>query len=953
MAQKKRDVLKIRGARVHNLKNIDLDIPKNALVVITGVSGSGKSSLAFDTIFAEGQRRYVESLSAYARQFLGVMDKPDVDTIEGISPAIAIDQKTISRNPRSTVGTITEIYDYLRLLFARVGVPYCPLGHGEISKQTSAQIKGHILAQKGDVYILGPLVRGRKGEHRAIVQELRESGFLRVRIDGHFYSLEEAEGLELDPKKKHSIDVVVDRMIFGEDGEEIDTIRLTDSIETALKIGKGLLIAHEVETEKDIMFSEHFACNTCGFSAPEIEPRTFSFNSPFGACEQCSGLGTEMQADPALIIPNKNLSMSEGAVKPWMTASYRVGRQGWYWYILRQMADKYSFSLDVPVKNLPSSAIETVLHGDDELEGVIPNLERRYKETDSEWTRAEIEKYMNIRKCPLCEGRRLKDIALSVRVWEKTIDDVVNMSIADAWAWFRESAPEGQNGAKKNGKPATPKVTAGEKEKISRPIIKEILQRLTFLEHVGLSYLALARSSSSLSGGEAQRIRLATQLGSYLSGVVYILDEPSIGLHMRDQERLIETLKELRSLGNSVIVVEHDEATIKAGDFVVDVGPGAGKHGGKIIFAGTPAALLKSHSVTGEFLSGRKKISRPSSGKRTHTVKSVKFLTVQGAAENNLKNIDVRIPLGKMVAVTGVSGSGKSTFVNDILAKALLRDFHGAHTIPGKHKAIKGIQYLNKAIVVDQSPIGRTPRSNAATYTGAFSTIRSLFAATREAKIRGYSPGRFSFNVKGGRCEACQGGGYKRVEMFFLPDVYVECDECHGKRYTAEALEVFYKGKNIADTLGMTIEEAKGFFENIPALFSRLAVLEKVGLGYLELGQPAPSLSGGEAQRVKLASELARKDTGKTLYILDEPTVGLHFQDVERLLHVLHELVEKGNTVLVIEHNMDIIRNSDWVIDLGPEGGDGGGYVVAEGAPKDIAKNKKSYTGKYLKKFRK
>ena len=927
MSKKKqtKSSLIIRGAKVHNLKNVDVEIPKNSFVVITGVSGSGKSSLAFDTIFAEGQRRYVESLSAYARQFLGVMDKPDVESIDGISPAIAIDQKTISRNPRSTVGTITEIYDYLRLLFARVGVPYCPEGHGEITRQSPAQIRGRLGGLAGEVHILAPLVRGRKGEHRAIMEELVESGFMRVRLDGHIMTLEEAQGMDLDPKKKHTIEVVVDRVIFSAD-EKLDTVRLTDSIETALKIGKGLLIAHEVESGKDVMFSEQFACPDCGFSADEIEPRTFSFNSPYGACERCSGLGTQMEADPDLIIPNKKLSIAEGAIKPWMSASYRVGRQGWYWYTLRQMADKHGFSLDVPVGELAPEVIDVVLYGDGDLEGVVPNLERRYKETDSDWTRAEIEKYMHIHDCSLCEGRRLKGIALCVKIGEKSIDDVVHMSIDEAFRWSSALRLQG-----------------AERKRIAEPIMKEVAKRLMFLDNVGLSYLSLARGSGSLSGGEAQRIRLATQLGSYLSGVLYILDEPSIGLHMRDQKKLIEMLKDLRDLGNSVIVVEHDEETMRSADWIIDVGPGAGKYGGEIIFEGTPEQLMRSKTSTGEYLSGKKNVTR-----KRKTKKATKFLTVAGAEENNLKNVTTKIPLGQLVCVTGVSGSGKSSLINDILAKALLRELHGAHTIAGLHKKITGIGNLNKVIVVDQSPIGRTPRSNAATYTGAFTIVRGLFAQTREAKIRGYGPGRFSFNVKGGRCEACQGGGVRRVEMFFLPDVYVECEECKGRRYTAEALEVLYKGKNIADVLEMTIDDAVSFFGSIPSLKIKLAVLQKVGLGYLELGQPAPSLSGGEAQRVKLASELARRDTGKTLYILDEPTVGLHFQDVQKLLDVLSELVEKGNSVLVIEHTMDFIRNADWIIDLGPEGGDKGGELVAEGTPKDIKKNKKSYTGKYL-----
>lgn len=935
--------LTVTGAKTHNLKNVTLKVPKNKLVVFTGVSGSGKSSLVFDTIYSEGQRRYVESLSSYARQFLGVMDKPDVEAIDGISPAIAIDQKTVSRNPRSTVGTITEIYDYLRLLFARVGVPHCPNCTVVIESQSASQISSQIKKLKGDVTILAPLISARKGEHKAVLEEVATGGFLRVRLDGNLMTIDEALTTELDPQKKHSIDVVVDRLVIDKD---LDKIRLVDSIETALKLGKGILAISQAPVSEgdephERVYSEKFACHQCGFSMREMEPRTLSFNSPYGACEGCSGLGTQMEVDPDLVMPNRNLSLAEGAVKPWMTASHRVGRQGWYWLTLKRMADTYHFLLEVPVRKLSKEAFAIILHGDKELEGVIPNLKRRYRETDSDWTRAEIEKYMHIKDCPDCEGKRLRPEGLAVRVASEGINDLVTRSINDACVFFETL------GGVSDFSPS--------QKKIAAPIIREIRARLQFLQKVGLGYLTLSRSSGTLSGGEGQRIQLATQLGSYLSGVFYILDEPSVGLHARDQERLIETMKELRDLGNSVLVVEHDIFTIQAADWVIDIGPGAGKYGGEILFEGTPAALKKAHTLTGDYLSGRKKVSgieknakgKPPIFQKTDTGKP-KFLVIRGARANNLKNIDVQIPLGKLVCVTGVSGSGKSTLVNDILAKYLVREFHGAHTVPGKHKKIEGSRYLNKTIVIDQSPIGRTPRSNAATYTGLFGSVRDLFAATPEARGRGYGAGRFSFNVKGGRCESCRGGGSKKVEMFFLPDVYVECDVCEGYRYNKEALEIQYKGKTISDVLSMTIDDAHEFFKNIPQIEVKLNILQRVGLGYIELGQPAPSLSGGEAQRVKLATELARKDTGRTLYILDEPTTGLHFDDVNNLLIVLKGLVAKGNSVLIIEHNMDLIANADWIIDLGPEGGDDGGYIVAEGTPKQIAKNKKSHTGRYL-----
>ncbi len=923
------NVIKIRGARVHNLKNIDVDIPKNKLVVITGLSGSGKSSLAFDTLYAEGQRRYVESLSAYARQFLGVMQKPDVDKIEGISPAISIDQRKSTHNPRSTVGTITEIYDYLRLLFARIGVPHCPKCGKTISCQTVDQITEQVLAlpNNAEIIILGPVVRGKKGEHHGVLEEIQRAGFVRVRIDGVIHRVEEALALEIDKAKKHHIEVVVDRLILD---NELDKPRLVDSIETALKLGKGIAIVGQVmfNKTKDMIFSEHFACEACGISLPEIEPRLFSFNAPYGACPSCQGLGEKLEVDPKLVLPNTNLTIAEGAIFPWAHASHKIGRQGYFWRELVVLSEKHKFSLDVPVKELPKNILDLLLHGEDGFEGVIPNLERRYHETDSDWTRQEIEQYMIEKECEVCHGKRLKSEVLAVTVAGQSIDDIVSMPIAKVQEFFTDLKLKDHE------------------LKIAGAIVKEILNRLRFLFDVGLDYLTLGRKSATLSGGEEQRIRLATQIGSKLTGVLYILDEPSIGLHPRDQGKLIETLKQLRDLGNSVIVVEHDAQTMRASDEIIDVGPGAGKYGGKIIFQGTPKALLKANTLTGEYLSGRKKVEVG------HTMSNAvkQYLTIKGAKEHNLKNIDVKIPLGRFVCFTGVSGSGKSSLMNDILARALLRKFYHAKEEPGEHKAILGIEHLNKVVLVDQSPIGRTPRSNPATYTGAFAYIRDLFTKTKEARIRGYGAGRFSFNVKGGRCEACEGQGMKKIEMYFLPDIYVECEECKGKRFNKETLAVEYKGKNISDILEMTVEDASEFFKNIPGIADKLKTLNSVGLGYIHLGQPAPSLSGGEAQRVKLATELARKATGKSLYILDEPTTGLHFDDVKRLVQVLRGLVEKGNTVLVIEHNGDVIRNADWIIDLGPEGGDKGGYIVAEGSVQEIMKTKKSYTGQYLKK---
>ena len=934
--------IKIRGARVHNLKNIDVDIPKNKLVVITGISGSGKSSLAFDTLYAEGQRRYVESLSAYARQFLGVMDKPDVDKIEGISPAISIDQRKASHNPRSTVGTITEIYDYLRLLFARVGKPHCPKCGKIVSRQTIDQITEQILKlpQKTEITVLGPIIRGKKGEHHGILEEIQRSGFVRARIDGIIYRVEEALEKVLDRNKKHNIEVVIDRLIIDKD---LDNSRLVDSLETALKLGKGIVIINSKfqipnskPKVKDLIFSEHFACEECGISLPELEPRLFSFNSPFGACSACQGLGEKLEVDPKLVIPNPNLSIAEGAIFPWARASYKVGRQGFFWWKMKELADEKNIDLDTPVKKLPKEKIDMILYGVDVFEGVVSWLERRYHETDSNWAREEIEQYMVGKICEECHGKRLKPEVLAVKVAGKPIDKMVEMQIDKVKEFFE-------------------KIFLKENErKIAHLIIKEIINRLQFLIDVGLDYLALDRKATTLSGGEEQRIRLATQIGSKLTGVLYILDEPSVGLHPRDQGRLIETLKKLRDLGNSVLVVEHDPQTIKASDWVVDVGPGAGKHGGKIIFEGTPKELLKSHTLTGEYLSGRKKVEIKSTSKSTPEVErstsGVEYITIKGAKEHNLKNIDVKIPLGKFVCITGVSGSGKSSLMNDILARALMKKFYRAKEEPGKYKAILGTENLDKVVLVDQSPIGRTPRSNPATYTGAFSYIRDLFSKTKEARIRGFTAGRFSFNVKGGRCEACEGQGVKKIEMYFLPDIYVECEECKGKRFNKETLAVEYRGKNIADVLEMTVEEALEFFKNIPGLYAKLKTLNDVGLTYIELGQPAPSLSGGEAQRVKLATELSKKATGKSLYILDEPTTGLHPDDIKKLLFVLRSLVDRGNTVVSIEHNLDFIRCTDYVIDLGPEGGNKGGYIVDEGKISDIVKERKSWTGKYLSK---
>ncbi|MBI2426922.1 MAG: excinuclease ABC subunit UvrA [Candidatus Kerfeldbacteria bacterium] len=946
------NTISIKGARVHNLKNISVDIPRDTLTVITGLSGSGKSSLAFDTIYAEGQRRYVESLSAYARQFLGLMDKPDVDSIEGLSPAISIDQKTASHNPRSTVGTVTEIYDYMRLLFARVGTPHCPNCGELVEKQTVEQIVGRLLKLPDDtkLMLMAPMIRDKKGEHHHVFEEIRKAGYVRVRVDGNVYPIEEAEDLSLDKQKKHSIDVVVDRItVNGELRKE--TARVHDSVETALDLGGGLVIVFLPELNEEKVYSQYFACPKCHTNVANIEPRNFSFNSPHGACAECTGLGTKLEVDPDLVMPNKNLSLAQGAIRPWSRTS---SNQTWMHRTLSAVALKNTFSMDTPVKKLSSDAMRTVLFGTGSqtydvnagystgkvrefyttYEGVIPNLIRRYKETDSDYIRSEIERYMRVQPCPVCGGKRLKPEALAVTVAGKNIAEVVKMNIEQLRVFFDDLT----SGAKGN---------LGKRERdIARQVLKEIRERLTFLHNVGLDYLTLDRTASSLSGGEAQRIRLATQIGSSLVGVLYILDEPSIGLHQRDNAKLIRTLKTLRDLGNTVIVVEHDEETILSADHVIDIGPGAGEHGGKVIAEGTPAEIKRNvQSLTGKYLSHKLTIDAPAKTRKGNG----KSLVIVGAEEFNLKNIDVAIPLGCFVCITGMSGSGKSTLMTEILAKELAREFYQAKDLPGKHKEIRGIEHIDKVINIDQSPIGRTPRSNSATYTGVFTYIRDLFTQVPEAKIRGYKAGRFSFNVKGGRCEACQGDGVMRIEMHFLPDVYVECDECHGKRYNQQALEIHYKGKTIADVLEMTVEEAMNFFENIPAIKEKLKTLVDVGLGYIHLGQNATTLSGGEAQRVKLATELSRRSTGKTLYILDEPTTGLHFDDVKRLLGVLNRLVDKGNTVLVIEHNLDVIKSADWIIDLGPEGGDKGGLLVAEGTPRAVAKIKKSYTGQFLK----
>ncbi len=1039
------DKIVIRGAREHNLKNIDVTIPRDKLVVITGLSGSGKSSLAFDTIFAEGQRRYIESLSAYARQFLDKMEKPDVDHIDGLSPAISIDQKGTTHNPRSTVGTVTEIYDYMRLLYARTGHPHCPICGREVSQQTVQQIVDAVLnlPDGSRIMLLAPLVTGRKGEYKSIFEEMRRSGYVRVRVDGKIYDL--SEEIDLDKQKKHTIEVVVDRLVIhkrpkssqsdishqegrnelqpfkqvaerptlydvnagrdgrsGEDGagdeqlqvqqEEVDSSlrqRVADSLETTLKLGNGVVLVSIVDGE-EILFSERFACVYDGISLPEIAPRTFSFNSPHGACPTCTGLGTQQEIDAELVVTHPELSLAEGAIAPW---SKVVNGSQWHASILEALAQKYNFSLNTPWRNLTEDQRQKVLYGAPEqltirytpqhgrtrsysinFEGVIPNLDRRYRQTDSQSIREEIEGFMSARVCPDCHGARLKPEALGVTVGGRNIVQVTRLSIVMAQRFFQELEAESQpltaqrsvrslNGnGEKNGNPVAPdpltpidprgplvEVTLTGRERfIARQVFKEIRARLQFLVDVGLDYLSLDRAAASLSGGEAQRIRLATQIGSGLMGVLYILDEPSIGLHQRDNARLIKTLERLRDLGNTLLVVEHDEDTMRAADHIIDIGPGPGEHGGKVVAEGTYKDIIAStDSLTGDYLSRRKRIPLPTQRREGNG----RPLRIVGARENNLKNITVDIPLGKFVVVTGVSGSGKSTLITDILYRKLAHALYRAHDRPGAHDAIEGMEFLDKVIDIDQSPIGRTPRSNPATYTNAFTGIRELFAQVPESRIRGYQPGRFSFNVKGGRCEACKGEGIVKIEMNFLPDVYVPCEVCKGKRYNREALEIHYKGKNIADVLDMTVEEAMGFFANVPSIFNKMKTLFDVGLGYMRLGQPATTLSGGEAQRVKLATELARRATGRTMYILDEPTTGLHFADVDRLLQVLQRLVDAGNSIIVIEHNLEVIKSADWIIDLGPEGGDAGGQVIAEGTPEDVAENEQSFTGYFLKRM--
>ncbi|EJT5925681.1 excinuclease ABC subunit UvrA [Clostridium perfringens] len=937
-----KDKIIVKGAKVHNLKNVSLEIPRDKLIVFTGLSGSGKSSLAFDTIYAEGQRRYVESLSSYARQFLGQMDKPDVESIEGLSPAISIDQKTTSRNPRSTVGTVTEIYDYLRLLYARVGVPHCPKCGKEITQQSVDQIVDQImeLKERSKIMILAPIIRGRKGTHEKVLENIKKQGFVRARIDGEIYDLTEDQ-IKLEKNIKHNIEAVVDRIIV-KDGIEG---RLTDSIETSLKMAEGLVLVNIIG-EEDRLYSEHFACADCGISIDELAPRMFSFNSPFGKCERCDGLGTLMEIDEDLVVPNKDLSIRGGAISTW--GDSRMKEESWTYCVLKALMEKYNFDLDTPYKDLPKKVQEVLMYGEPEklkvtytkenvtavynhsFEGEINNLRRRYMETNSDTMKAEIEKYMSDNPCPKCKGARLKPEALAVTVGGKNIFEFTSMAIREELDFINS-------------------IDFSEKDEIiSSQIIKEIQSRLSFLINVGLDYLDLARKAGTLSGGEAQRIRLATQIGSQLMGVLYILDEPSIGLHQRDNDRLISTLKQLRDVGNTLIVVEHDEDTMREADYIVDIGPGAGEHGGEIVAKGTLDEIMRNeNSLTGKYLTGAKKVELPEKRRKGNG----NFITVKGAKENNLKNVTTKFPLGTLTMVTGVSGSGKSTLVNEILYKGLNKIVNKAKDLPGKFKEITGYENIDKIIDIDQSPIGRTPRSNPATYTGTFDIIRELFSQTQEAKMRGYKPGRFSFNVKGGRCEACSGDGIIKIEMQFLSDVYVPCEVCKGKRYNRETLEVKYKGKNIADVLNMTVEEALEFFENIPRIKNKLQTLMDVGLGYIRLGQPSTQLSGGEAQRIKLAYELSKRSTGKTLYILDEPTTGLHIHDVNRLVKILQRLVDGGNTVIVIEHNLDMIKCADYIVDLGPEGGDKGGTIIATGTPEKIAETKESYTGKYLKKY--
>lgn len=934
--------IKIRGANEHNLKNISLDIPRNELVVLTGLSGSGKSSLAFDTIYAEGQRRYMESLSSYARQFLGQMEKPDVESIEGLSPAISIDQKSTNRNPRSTVGTVTEIYDYMRLLYARIGIPHCPKCGREIKKQTVDQMVDHImgLPEKTKIQLLAPVVRGRKGEHAKVLDHARRSGYVRIRIDGSMYEL--SEEIKLEKNIKHNIDIVVDRLVVKEGIEK----RLADSIETVMELSDGLMTVDVIDGEP-ITFSQSFSCPDCGISIDEVEPRSFSFNNPFGACPDCFGLGYKMEFDEDLMIPDKSLSINQGAITVlgWQSCT---DKGSFTRAILEALSREYKFDLDTPFEEYPKETHDVLINGtngkeikvhykgqrgegvyDVAFEGLVQNVARRYRETYSEASKAEYETFMRITPCPTCRGMRLKKESLAVTVGDKNIYEATNMSIVK----FREFLDQ--------------LVLTPMQHSIGDLILKEIRARVTFLIDVGLDYLTLTRATGSLSGGEAQRIRLATQIGSGLVGVAYILDEPSIGLHQRDNDKLLKTLLHLKDLGNSVLVVEHDEDTMRAADCIIDIGPGAGEHGGNVVAVGTANQIMKcKDSITGAYLSGRIKIPVPEERR-----KPTGYLTVRGAKENNLKNIDVTFPLGVMTCVTGVSGSGKSSLVNEILYKSLAKKLNRARTIPGKHKCIEGVEQLDKIIAIDQSPIGRTPRSNPATYTGVFDLIRDLFASTSDAKAKGYSKGRFSFNVKGGRCEACSGDGIIKIEMHFLPDVYVPCEVCGGKRYNRETLDVKYKGKSIYDVLNMTVEEALKFFENVPSISRKIATLYDVGLSYIRLGQPSTELSGGEAQRIKLATELSKRGTGKTIYLLDEPTTGLHFADVHKLIEILRKLSEGGNTVVVIEHNLDVIKTADYIIDIGPEGGDKGGTVIAQGTPEEVAANPVSYTGQYVKKY--
>jgi excinuclease ABC subunit A len=950
----------VKNARVHNLKSISVEIPRDKLTVVTGLSGSGKSSLAFDTIFAEGQRRYVESLSTYARQFLNLMEKPDVEEIKGLSPAIAIDQKTTSRNPRSTVGTVTEIYDYLRLLFAKIGIAHCPKCGNKIDRQSISQIieKVEKLKDGTKFMILAPIVRGKKGEHAAVFEQIKKDGFVRYRLDGKLYSV--LDEYDIDPKKKHDIEIVVDRLVVKDfqpkvtrlkSGQEIqepnpDRTRLADSLELALNHGNGLVTVLDADEDKDYLYSENYSCADCDINIPEIQPRIFSFNSPHGACEECHGLGTKLKIDKDMVIPNDRLTIAEGAILPWSSTNAKLS---WYNRILEQVSKKHKFSLHKPVSTLKEEQLDIILNGDPDetysmnysndrfdgeyktnFEGVIPNLERRYAETDSNYVHKKIEQFMRVLDCPQCHRKRLKPGSLAVKVQDVDIIEVTNLSVIKAVKFFK-----------------TLKLNESE-SKIAEGILREVQERLQFLIDVGLEYLTMSRMANTLSGGEAQRIRLATQIGSQLQGVLYVLDEPSIGLHQRDNDRLIGTLMKLRDLGNTVLVVEHDEDIMEQADYILDIGPGAGKYGGEVIAAGTPEEIKKDKdSVTGQFLSGKRSIPIPKERRKGNG----KELVITGAREHNLQNIDVQIPLGLMCCVTGVSGSGKSSLINHILVKKLSRDLNKSKAVSGDHDEITGIENLDKLINIDQSPIGRTPRSNAATYTGLFTHIRELYASTPEAKLRGYKSGRFSFNVKGGRCEECRGDGLKKIEMHFMPDIYVSCEICGGLRYNKEALEITWRGKHIADILHMSVIEAVEFFENIPDIKRKLDTLMAVGLDYIQLGQPATTLSGGEAQRIKLSNELSKRSTGKTIYVLDEPTTGLHFDDVLKLLHVLQKLVDSGNSIVIIEHNLDVIKSSDWIIDLGPEGGEGGGMVVAEGTPEEVAENKKSHTGMYLKRM--